>query len=1275
MSEGPHAMPQTAGASREGVEGLVRWLSGVRRTAWAMLVSQRVGWVVAGVIGAIVVGGVLDYFLRAPTALRAGGLAGAAALLAVIVWRFILPALRFNPSLTEIALRIERAESGEKPGMSGVLASGLELGTHRDALPAPELASAVVSAAAAQTRGVRALSVFRPGRAIIGVGMGVAAAFGLLGLSATQPELTRIGMARMLWPWGDAEWPKRTGVADATTIAYHPIGSALPLRALLTKTDLPPEQFDRVRLGANYRVITDGVAGPTRRVLLSDQRKQGTAPTSDGGRIDGQVFERLIEPTGLTAAENSRTALKAAAKIELEYAFETEDDYTPPRRIMLVEPPRVMRATARVELPAYAAAMLGAAGGPAETARPEIDLGPGSDERSSPSPILAGSRIVMSIELNKPVAMPGHGSVEIARAWAEKTLGPDAAAALVPEAGTGASWESRAGGSIWELSWRHDRAVRMAVKPTDEYGISSGEESLFRFDVLSDNPPTATITTPSEDKAVLPTAVIELAGEGRDDVGLAWVAMERQLARKVKGSESGVPEAAEERVEFSRVQAAGDAAASGENAGGTKRLIAAATLDLSMLPDLKPGDELWITALAADAYELDGAKHEPVRSTVRKLRIMSRDQLVEQIWSELGGVRRNAIRIDQDQAEAGKQAAQQGEEAARRAERAQAGLTERMARQAEAIKRMQQRVSENGLTDQSVQQVLRDAKEILDRAGQESAKAAASLNESAKQQSDENAPGDAGAKEREEAQESQQGVRDELTNLMDLLDQGEDTFASKRSLERMIEQQKGLQSRTQQAGQKTTGKSAEQLSQQEKQELDQIAQEQRQLQEQLKDAVKKMQEREQKLRSSDPSAAQAMAQAARKAERNQVADKMEQAAQKTEQNQTNNAQQQQQQAAESMEEMLEELEKANDNRDEVLQRYLLSLIESIDALIQKQEREIAALVERQATADFSGLDAPMAALHQNTLGVLEEANNGPREVAPVAGMIGKAADSMVKAIKGLKASPVVEDVVQGHEEDALTKLKEAKQAAERLNKDAQSRQEAKKRSELRGKYQQALKQQTSVRDAAEGIAGQEANRRTRAAARLAGQDQLALKDQLAELRRETKELNDAQVFDFAHKRLEESMTAAAARLNEGEADAGVLRNQAAAARVLKSLVDSLDERKKSKDPFRQADGSGGGGGESGSGAGGKAQVVPPAAEIALLRAMQQEAAEMTRAGAEGGANAKPDPAVLADAAKLQKSLGEQASALLKKLTEESDGQPRPQMKPEPQKDAPEGGAS
>jgi hypothetical protein len=57
--------------------------------------------------------------------------------------------------------------------------------------------------------------------------------------------------------------------------------------------------------------------------------------------------------------------------------------------------------------------------------------------------------------------------------------------------------------------------------------------------------------------------------------------------------------------------------------------------------------------------------------------------------------------------------------------------------------------------------------------------------------------------------------------------------------------------------------------------------------------------------------------------------------------------------------------------------------------------------------------------------------------------------------------------------------------------------------------------------------------------------------------------------------------------------------------------------------------------------------VPPAAEIKLLRLMQQETADLTRAAAE---DTKPDPAAVDEVTRLQRELAEQGRALLERLS-------------------------
>lgn len=1248
-----------------------------------MLVTQRVGWLLASTLAILLIAGAADFVLRTPDALRIVLWLTALVVLVGLIRRAVWPAVRFRPSLTEVALRVEHSPAGRAAGLSGLLASSLEL----SADPAhTRLAEPVIADARRKLGSLSTAGLLAPTRTVRSIVWLIAAVAAVGIVAALEPGLTRIGASRVLWPFASAQWPKRTGVVDITDVTVHPLGSALALRAAVNRSS---GNIGDTRVAANYRTIVGDTAGPVRRVLLTSQDRvvrieHSAQAAADGAPASaGYLFERLLEPSGLGAEALTRapgvgtlaSGPRAPAEMTLEYWFETEDDRTEPARVLLVEPPAVTGASAIVQLPAYAASLLdrfpelarAAAADQAAQGKGAIDLGPGSDERAAAPPVLAGSRLTVDIHLNKPVpAIPTDGR---AAEWLARSLGPDFADLLrsgqdLADASARPAFSVLDDGATWRLSWTIDQPLRLTVKATDEHGITGVEEANYRFDAVRDNPPSVVITTPTEDKSVLATAIVDLAAEARDDVGLSFISLERQLARRPKGSEGAPHDPVGDRAEFARAASpVGDlkpaTSVSGEPStdvtSDTRRLITTHALDLSEL-ELTPGDELWITALAADVFELNGARHEPVRSAVRKLRIMSREELVQQIWGELSAVRRTAVKIDDDQKTIAASTAKPGAEQARRNQRAQSGITERIARQTDEIQRLQERVSENGLTDQGLRDVLNEAQDTLAKAGEKSVEASTSLNQAEKAQNNDRASPQDGQKEREQAADEQEQVRDQLGKLIDMLDQGEDTYTAKRSLEQILQEQKDLQSRTQQAGQQTTGKSSDQLSPQEKQDLQQIAQDQQQTADKLKDAIDKMLEREQKLEKNDPAAAQQMAQAAKRGQREQTAQKMQQAAQQVQQNQTNSAQQQQSQAIESLEQMLKELDKTSQARDEVLRRYLASLMDSIRGLIRQQEARLDEFNAAAADKAFAGLDGPMARLHQTTLGVLDEARNAPREAADALALVDRAADAQSAAVVALRDDPVNEDEVRAQEQLSLDKLNEALKAAEKLDQAAEDRQNDRKRAEIRQKYEEALKTQVSLRESALGLVGAERNRRNTQTARQLGADQTELRTSVDAIRADTAELREARLFDYAHTRINDLMQSAADALSGGDSTEAVVRAQAASARVLSSLIEALDDRKKDDKKFREREQEQGGGG-----GGGEQPLVPPAAELKLLRLMQMEAAERTR---QVGESRNADPESVAEISRLQRDLANQAKDLLERVTQRP-GAPKPGAQPKP----------
>ncbi|MCC6660190.1 MAG: hypothetical protein IT437_04820 [Phycisphaerales bacterium] len=1196
-----------------GISGLASGLARVRAKARRLLVLSAVCWVLAAALAWVLGAAGVDYLLRMPSWMRGVLLLVGFAGLGAAILRWVGPAWRFRPGLTEVALRLERTPEAASAGLTDMLASGLELAEAPAPTPVASWMSAqVVQGAIARSSGLRASSLIK-GAVLRDGGLALlAAAVLVLGTGAmVGPGVAKIGAMRVLAPWSGAAWPKRTQVADATAVSVHALGAALPLRAVLVRTDREPGQ---TRVEARYRVITADGAGPVQTAVLTGQGERNSG---------GEMYERLIEPAGL---------LPGGTEVaEMEYWFQTPDDRTRPARIRLATPPSVLSARAMVRLPAYAEGS-GAAASFVSGAR---DLGGGTDRRAVVAPVLSGSTVELALELSKPVPAP-RGDAEIAAALP----------GLAAVAGVGHEFGARA----WRVEWTVQESARVPVVVTDEFGLRAADEPTFAIDVTADRAPTAAVTAPAQDEAVLATAVIGASGEGRDDVGVESVRVDAQPARRAAGSVGAAPEAAGE----ARVVASEPAGGEPRDGAGADpvRMVASGTVTLGDF-GLRPGDELWLTAVAADAYEMKGVRHDAARSPVRKLRVISADELVEQVRGELSRMRDAAIRLDAEQAELRQSIGTRGavtDDERRR----QAGLSQRLAQQKEAAQDLTARIERNRLTDEALGGTLRDATDQLEGARGASERAAVKADQAAGTKPAEETRADLTPEQSAEIGRAQDEVRDELGRLIQMLDRGQDSWTVRRDLQRLVEQQKSLQAQTRQAGERTTGREMNELTPGERTELDRLAAEQRELALRTERALESLQERAEQMQKVDAAQAAAMKQAAERGRQKQVPQAMEKASQSAQKNQTEAAQEQQQDAIESMEDMLSDLENAERNRDEALRRMLASVIESIQGLIRQQQDQLAGLEIARGTRDFLGLDAGMVRLNQNTLGVLGESKSAFREMEDVSRPLEAAADAQAAAVGRLRASPVDDEGAGSGERESLRNLELAKAAAQQLQDEARQRDQDKKRQELRKVYREALELQVALRDEAAPMLGVQLDRRDRMKLRGMGERQESIRQMLAELKKRTDELDEAVVFGLAHERLDGLTAGSAKRLRAGDGSRVVGRQQDGAVRLLQSLVEALSQDANQEDEFKDAPGGDEGGGQAGGGQ--PTPLIPDLAEIRLLRGLQVQAAELTRAIDEGGA---PDAAEVSDLAKFQQSLAEKGQTLLKKINKSGGEEPGP----------------
>jgi hypothetical protein len=1242
------------------VAPIVEELRRVRGRARALLLVGALASILAGVVAAVLVVGVVDYLVRLPAWLRVVVWIVGAVGVGVAMWRLVGPAAAFRPSLTEVALRLERSEAGRKAGLEGVLASGLELAEDRQLAASPAggvgswMAARVVEEASLRFAGARAaisgvgggsiLSMRRMRDSLVAAGVCVAASVAVMALAG--PTLSRIALLRVGAPWSGAQWPKRTMLAETTELEVHPLGTTLPLRIAVVKTDRPRGE---TKVLARYRLSSAAGAGGgvLHRALLTAQGQD--VELGDG--VSGELYERLIEPAALAGS-----GIEASAEtLILEYWFESQDDRTQARKVKLVRPPAIVSARATVSLPEYARGI-----GEAVFASAVHDMGAGVDQRAILGPVLAGSEVDLTVRLNKSVPAP-PGEAAAREAWLSESL------AGLPE-GAEASFD----GAAWRIRWTAAQSLRLPVRPGDEHGIRSNDEAIYSFDVVEDKPPSATVVEPREDEAVLATAKVNLTGEGRDDVGISKVELLYQGAKPTKGSLGAAPEAIGEPILLTERGFGGESAAA-----STVQASLSSTLDLAALEDLdlKPGDELWIFAAATDNFELAGLRHEPVRSSARKLRIIREEDLIEQVRSELASVRKVAMRLDEEQAELKKTV--ESELISSDDGRRQNAISQRTRQQAETVQRLQDRIERNQLDDEALEGLLADLDSLLSEAAEAAQRAAEQMEAATADQEQ----AELSQQESQQIQEAQEEVRDRLGQVAETLDRGEDTWVLSRTLQRLAQQQRELQARTQRAGEQTMGKRPEDLAPQERSELQEIAEQQQRLSDAAQRAIDQLEERAKQMENVDATEAEGMRRAAERGKQSQVPQKMQEAGRNVQENQTSTAESQQQEAADALEQMLQDMNEAQRNRDQALRRILANLLQSLDKLIAEQAAQIQNLEAAIAGDEFAGLDAPMIALNTNTLAVAAVARSD-RATAPIADLIDRAARNQDRAIAALRAEPVdVEKAEQG-EKESLRLLRLAHAEARKLDEQAKQREADRKKAELRKAYREALEEQVAIQGATEPMVGRAIDRRERLQIRALGERQETLRQALEEVRKQTAEIDDDQgagVFRYAHERLDAATGIAGKKLRAGQADQAVARNQASAVRILQSLLEALDQRSPDDDEFREEEGSEGGGSGGGSGT---PPLIPPLAELKLLRAMQQEAMDLTRQLDEAAdAGAPPSPEELAGIGQFQRNLHQQADELIKKMQQqqpgvepqepgEPDGPGEPKDDPEPPSENP-----
>lgn len=1121
---------------------------------------QAVLLALAVMIPVVIVASLLDYFFILPGAIRLGFALLALVFFVVWVGGRLLRAARFRPELSTLALHAERIY----PELSGELASGVEFTDHAERYADTHNTASLVRSSIARLedrlRGValRRIIDMAPTLRIVAMAALALVVLGVTLISAG--DAGRIAAQRWLWPAFDAQWPRRTNITSLTAIEVWPSDTPLRLRANVDRG-----YHAGMRTWTHYRLITAPGVAAERDVLMNDQT------TPDNTTARGQ-FESLIDPADLFGNNTRPDAEMHNA--QLEFSFEAGDHHTETQRVLLVERPAVRAVHITTQPPDYAKGLL-----PPQDLR--ID---NQSSRSAVVSILQGSIITARFLINKPLVLKG-GNASL------RELFPELSAAEPDVVYTEQTDPTGYGIiAVWTARENIDTTARLV----DEHGVESQSDRRYRIDVTRDQPPAVAITQPRADESVLPTALIPTAATLQDDIAGESIAIEAQHPARAADGKT------QPRT-----------ATISETTGRSPRLETAYDLDLTPLA-LRPGDEVVLTGIARDIFNLEAVRHESVRSAPRRLRIIDEPTLMAQLRTELDTVRQQAVRGESQQRAL-------LDTPAPAAEPGQREMSRKLEAQAAIIEALKNRLDRNRATDSTAEQMnqtLKQAQDLTREAGEASRRASEQLSEAAKKPA-----GADSAEKRADARRDQEEVGKKLADLASMLDQGRDTAAMRAALAQIAAAQQGLAEQTRKMMPETIGKSPEELTPAQKQAIKDLADRQASLAKQAEALARQMQSMAAGMSKPEASpaqkaAAKSLEEAARIARQQGLNQSMQKSASSAQQNKLSDASQSQQASSDTMKQMMEQIDKQDEYRRDVLRRQLAQLAEAIQKLIDRQKeinKRTSDAVDTVAIGESQGIN------RRNTMAVGADAKAG--ESGAAAGHLGTSADQQADALSALsenKRSPAKDAQAL-----ALTSLDAALKEVQKAREELEDKEKDKAVAQLRETYEKLAGKQSELRATTEKSSLiPEPDRRERAGRIELGHRQADLQLEIRELQQK---VEDTLLFRHLHGRVDEFAQRAAGILREARADDAVLTDQASIVTALKTMAAALKEPKRDK-PFSEGNKSSSGGG--GGGSGGKPPLVPPAAELRLLRGLQEDLYNRTRAAQRATPALNPTPSQL-----------------------------------------------
>ncbi|HUO10653.1 MAG TPA: hypothetical protein VM008_20295 [Phycisphaerae bacterium] len=1181
---------------------LVHRITRLRGRVRLVLALFGLGVVVAAAVGGMFLLMFLDYFVHIPAGGRVLLLLAWVGVLAFLAWRMLISPLMTRLTDQFLASRVENVH----PGLSDELMSAVHFihaGTYRTNV----LASRHVDAVAEKTVSIRFEEAVDFRRSAKSIALALLTAGVVALLAAMNGNLTRIAMSRWFSAHGQP-WPRITNVefvwntpnGQAPEVA--PIGEQLLVRAKVVHGGYA-KQYVTLTTWSDTKSATDE--------LMTFQPSM-----SSGGEF---VYERTLEPDGQRSFSMRLSA--------------GDDRDQEPVTIRLAPRPVISELSASVTPPPY----VRDANDPAKPAPPVI-----SDLLNQAAHAVQGSTVAIRVKATKPFATDEKGEPEIRFMDQNKdeVLPIPMRQALIEP-------------TVAEVTFPAASSLQARLSMRDSDSFENRVGGSLTLEVVPDALPSVVITEPRSSVERVPTASVQLVVQATDDLGLDGLKL---VAEKFDSKPGDKPV---EEIPLPWSERTADAA-SGNTTGRSQYIWNLAPMNLT------PGTRLTFYAMVQDNYNVNGRRHPWVKSPSMSLQIRSEADIVDARRRELNEVKERirTLRGQQEQTRRQTQAIQQAASAAGITTPQQkeqlAQLAQQQSEEAASANAIQQRtehiaqdLQENNLGDGDLGKLAQSVSAGLKDVGQNNMPAAASdldrardaagnqtqQNEKARQEAQQTADA-AGA-----AGEQQQQAIAKMDNLVNQLGAAGDFEAIRGELQKIKEIQDTVGQQTRALSAQTVGKKPEELSQDLRDKLSSLSEQQKNLSNQTSDLMSRMSKAATQLKQSDPASSETLQRTAQAAQENQVSSVQDRASKSIAQNQTNEAANDQTQAQRGLQQMLNEMEKNEDRQLEQLSRDLQDIVDQLKQFREDQDGIQKATVAAADDLTAKKLGDRQGQLQRNTV-VTEKRAENTKGADQAAGNIREAADHMSSAAGALVAVHKTDAI--DPETKAIASLDEAIKKLQKQKDKVDSQIKEKDLAEFVQQYQAIKTEQLAIKSSADGV-----ETRRQAApdklvdrrdivtlAQLAGK-QSSLVGQIGTLSSDDR-MKEFAVVVWMNRQIGESMQSSQDLMKRQQTGTQLAAAQQYASDRIQDIIDSLKEEQKRQSEFKKENGGGAGKG-GGGGSGGKPPLVPPLAQLKLLKAMQMVVNAQTADLAKGIA-AAPDDATKArlqgEARKLGQAQGE-----------------------------------